>query len=429
VEKARATTPPKPPDDIEQSRYFPHIGWVAMHSALAKPDEDVFLLWKCSPYGAKSHSHAGQNAFVLSAFGKPLAIASGYYDYYGSPHHYGWTRQTKANNGILVDGAGQAEREGAGKVERYLSDSCGGWGGGFTYARGDAAGVYQGKLTKALRHVAKLDARTFVIADDLQAPAPATFSWLLHAFEKMALDEKRGEIVCSLGDARLSARILAPQDVTIEQSDRFDPPPLRDQAIATRGKPNRPDQYHASATTRQKSKSGAFLARLLAGKGAGPKVGGERVEDSADAVCAAWDDEAGRWIVMMRRRGAQGEVRFEEARLSGEFAALRLEGGKVARFLVSEAQALSWSKEEVFASPSPASACISRDASGTWRIGLGAGQAGAPLSFRAPAGAPAAGRFLPERLGEPRKAEVRLSDGKLVVSHPGDGGTILLGGR
>jgi hypothetical protein len=245
----------------------------------------------------------------------------------------------------------------------------------------------------------------------------------------MALDEKRGEIVCSLGDARLSARILAPQDVTIEQSDRFDPPPLRDQAIATRGKPNRPDQYHASATTRQKSKSGAFLARLLAGKGAGPKVGGERAEDSADAVCAAWDDEAGRWIVMMRRRGAQGEVRFEEARLSGEFAALRLEGGKVGRFLVSEAQALSWSQEEVFASPSPVSACLSRDASGTWRIGLGAGQAGASLAFRAPAGVPAAGRFLPERLGEPRKAEVRLSDGKLVVSHPGDGGTILLGGR
>ena len=136
--------------------------------------------------------------------------------------------------------------------ECYLSDSAPGWGGGFTYARGDAAGVYEGRLTKALRHVVKLDARTFVIVDDLEAPAPATFSWLLHALEKMSLDEERAEIVSTNGEAKLCATVLVPRGAELAQSSTFDPPPLREKAIATRGKPNRPDHFKQPSDDKSK---------------------------------------------------------------------------------------------------------------------------------------------------------------------------------
>jgi len=63
----------------EKANYFKDVGWVAMHSDFADLDNDVFLLFKSSPYASISHSHAHQNAFHISVGGKALCIASGYY--------------------------------------------------------------------------------------------------------------------------------------------------------------------------------------------------------------------------------------------------------------------------------------------------------------------------------------------------------------
>jgi len=428
AEGARAQARPKAPDDIEQSRYFRDIGWVAMHTALAEPDEDVFLLWKCSPYGGQSHSHADQNAFVLSAFGKPLVIASGYYDAYGSPHHKGWTRQTRANNCILVDGRGQASRAGRGRVACYLSDAAAGWGGGFTYACGDAVNVYEKRLTRAIRHVAKLGPRTYVIADDLAAPAAAEYSWLLHARSEMALDRDAATIVSADEPAVLRATVLAPAGVSLSQSGRFDPPPVRTKAVATRGKPNRPDQYHVTATTAAKAKTGAFLVRLTVGKTGEARTvrPGADVEDTQRATCASWEDRSGTWLVMVRRGVSPGTVRFEKARLAGEFAALRIERGEVTRLLVANATGLWWDGERRFAATAPASASLGADAARRWRIGLAAAERPVRVSLRVPSGAPDAGVFIAERQTTARPADVKRSGADVVVAHAGDGGTVIL---
>jgi hypothetical protein len=280
--------------------------------------------------------------------------------------------------------------------------------------------------------VVKLDGRTFVVADDLEAPTPAKFSWLLHAFEKMALDEESAEIVSTSGEAKLCARVLAPGGAELAQSNGFDPQPLRKKVIATRGKPNRPDHYHASASTRERSKTGAFIVRLMVDNGASRRTRRERADESPHAVTAAWEDEGGRWVVIVRRRpGRQGAairgIRFDEVRLAGEFAALRVERGEVTRFLVSEATDLRWGKEALFTSAVPASASLARDATRNWCVGLAGVRRRMRLSLRAPAGATARARFFPERLGEPRKAEVKLSGGKLLITHPGEGGTVVLG--
>jgi len=89
----------KSPKDLPNSRVFYDVGWVAMHSNISEPDHDTFLLFKSSPYGSVSHSHADQNAFTIMKGGDALAISSGYYGpAYGAPHHSRWTRTTKANN-------------------------------------------------------------------------------------------------------------------------------------------------------------------------------------------------------------------------------------------------------------------------------------------------------------------------------------------
>ena len=68
-----------------------------------------------------SHGHQDQNAFALAAYGEPLAIPSGYYNFWGSLHHFGWTQQTKAKCAITFDG-GKGQPRGAqykGKVAHF----------------------------------------------------------------------------------------------------------------------------------------------------------------------------------------------------------------------------------------------------------------------------------------------------------------------
>jgi len=95
--KAGPPRPVKPPVDLDGSRYLADIGWVAVHSALGSAENDVWALFKSSRFGSFSHSHGDQNTFQLNAYGRALLIDSGYYPWYGSPHHALWYRQTNPN--------------------------------------------------------------------------------------------------------------------------------------------------------------------------------------------------------------------------------------------------------------------------------------------------------------------------------------------
>ena len=66
------------------------MGIAALHQDPADPDE-AYILLKSSPYGAWSHIYADQNSFYIQAFGRALAIQSGFYPHYGHPHHTTWT--------------------------------------------------------------------------------------------------------------------------------------------------------------------------------------------------------------------------------------------------------------------------------------------------------------------------------------------------
>ncbi|MCP5118795.1 MAG: DUF4962 domain-containing protein, partial [bacterium] len=137
---------PVAPAGGRTSRFLPNIGWVAMHSALGDAENDVWALFKSSRFGSFSHSHGDQNTFQLHAYGQALAIDSGYYPSYGSPHHSLWTRQTRAHNGVLVNGRGQPpfNWNAAGRVEHYEELD------GVTIARGQAARAYNLPMRKSV---------------------------------------------------------------------------------------------------------------------------------------------------------------------------------------------------------------------------------------------------------------------------------------
>ncbi|MGC9316474.1 MAG: DUF4962 domain-containing protein [Armatimonadota bacterium] len=244
------TVEAKPPRDIPQARVFPDIGLAALHSDLADPARDVYLLMRSSPYGSVSHSHASQNAFAIGAYGEALAISSGYYQLYGCPHHAQWTWETRAHNSILVDGEGQVKRSprSRGRIVAFDTQDE------YAYTVGDATEAYGGRLERFLRRVLFIRPDTFVICDELAGAGEATYQWLLHAREEMALDEDAGTVVISSGDARLLTRLLRPEGLSFSQMEGFPVEPEREAA----------DQYHFTADTGEPAEEAVFHSVLTA---------------------------------------------------------------------------------------------------------------------------------------------------------------------
>jgi len=267
-----------PPTKLPGSRWLRDIGWVAMHSALGDAENDVWALFKSSRYGSISHSHADQNSFQLNAYGEPLLIDSGYYPWYGSPHHILWTRRTRAHNAILVNGRGQGNfsMEARGTVESYRHT------GKLTLVRAEAGAAYnvplsEGTLNQWSEHLrgsppsmepeVLLARRTLAFAgskdhpwlavhDYLETAGPATFDYLLHALEKMELDQEKGTIQVQSGRARLQVYLIADAGLSFSQSGKFDPPPGDRYEGAA-------EQWHFSAGTAEPRKRIKFLALFI----------------------------------------------------------------------------------------------------------------------------------------------------------------------
>ncbi|MFO7902165.1 MAG: DUF4962 domain-containing protein [Pirellulaceae bacterium] len=239
--------PAQTPTDIPNARAFNSVGWAGLHSDVSDPQHDTCLIFKSSPYGSVSHSHADQNAFAIMKGGHALAIPSGYYGpSYGKPHHAQWTRSTKANNCILVNGEGQKIRSAAaeGAIVDFEDRP------GYCYVAGDATPAYTGKLREWVRHILFLRPGLFLLLDEIEAPRPSQFQWMLHAFEKMNLANTR--ITSQRQDATLDVHLACPQELVLSQSSQFDTP--YNQGIPPAYHEQVADHWHVTAETVNKTR-------------------------------------------------------------------------------------------------------------------------------------------------------------------------------
>jgi hypothetical protein len=237
------------PADIPQSRVFNDVGLVAMHSRMDDPDNNVTMLFKSNPFGAISHNHASQNAFVIEAYGEALAISSGSRQLHGSSHHREWMWHTKAHNSILVDNEGQVirQRSSRGKIIHYEDT------GEYVYTVGDATEAYGGRLNRFHRHVIFVRPDCFVIIDDLKTSGKAsTFQWLLHSPTEIKVDRSTHLMVNQSGNVRLTSRFLTPGDLEYHQHSGFTPQVVDPEEMT--------NQYHLTVSTKEPSASKKFVA-------------------------------------------------------------------------------------------------------------------------------------------------------------------------
>jgi len=248
--------PSKAPTDVPNSRVFRSVGWAGLHSDVSDPANDTCLIFKSSPYGSVSHSHADQNTFAIMKGGTALAIPSGYYGpSYGKPHHAEWTRSTKANNCILVNGEGQKIRSAAanGRIVEFKDAP------GYTYVAGDATPAYMGKLKKWVRHILFLRPGLFLLLDEIVAPVASQYQWKLHAFEKMDIEGNR--VTSRRRGATLDVHLAGSHRLHLTQTDQFDTP--YNYGIPGAYHQDKPNHWHVCAEVQEKASAvriGAVMA-------------------------------------------------------------------------------------------------------------------------------------------------------------------------
>ena len=251
------TLKPREPKDLPPGRVFPSVGLAAIHTALGDRDNDVTFLLRSSPFGSVSHGHADQNAFVIEAFGRGLALATGYYPWYGSPHHYQWTRATRSVNSVLVDGEGQVVRswQATGEITAFEI------GSGYDYIEGEAGRAYSDRLERFRRHVVHVRPGTFILFDDLVAPKAATFQWLLHAHDRIGVEGR--VLTVRREPAAMKVHMLLPRQLDISQTDKYDPEPEDEKVKGIKWQKT----WHLTASTMEPAAAGQFLAVLMVHRG------------------------------------------------------------------------------------------------------------------------------------------------------------------
>lgn len=299
--------------DLPLARLFPSIGFVAMRTDLQDYDNDVGLLFQSNPFGLISHHLNAQNAFLLEAYSEPLAISSGYYDYYGSPHHLGWTRETKAHCAITFDGGKGQKRDSrsVGNITRFHTDRD------FDCAVGEAGAAYDGQLTRSRRSIVHVRPGIFVIYDENDAPEPRIIEFNLHAPSPFHFDESAQTAGVTLPKAALQVHFFADRPWKFTASDRFDAPPPQS--------PKYPDQHHFRAAETAPVKQSRLLTVLCPIRNGDTAALPDIRPIRTDKVRGVkfLNPDGGRTVVVFALDADASEIEFADLRRNGRILAVR----------------------------------------------------------------------------------------------------------
>jgi hypothetical protein len=210
--------------EFANSILFPSVGWSAMHSSLSDRGR-VSVYFKSSPLGSFNHSHADQNSFVIHAHGRVLAMDSGYYDYYNSPHWRDWYKQTRAHNAITYDGGqgqslgdtGMGTKSKAGRITRFVQ------GNNYDLVTGDAASAFGIPLSTAKRTLIFFKPTTVVVVDEISGPSPRLWEWNLHTPASLVKFEAGYKL--AIDDAEMCVNISSPESLSLRAEAGYNPKP------------------------------------------------------------------------------------------------------------------------------------------------------------------------------------------------------------
>lgn len=273
------------PGPLTQARRFAEIGQTVMHTDVENPAESMTVFFRSSPYGANGHMHANQNCFNIGYKGNRVFYSTGYYTSFADPHSISSYKHTRAHNGILINGRGQAYgHEGYGWLKRYAHGKT------ISYVCGDATMAYRptvnqqwasliqqklvdeggmnvsdhfgdGKLKRYERHLAFVRPGLVVVYDVLDAETANSWTSLLHTYQQSSLSSDGLLTYEQPGGFYARAVVRGSGELKPFLTDQFASPAV-DFKQKFRGTPN---QWHASWSSVSKSPSFRFFSLIQVG--------------------------------------------------------------------------------------------------------------------------------------------------------------------
>jgi hypothetical protein len=147
----------------------------------------------------------------------------------------------------------------------------------YDYIAGDATPAYGNRLKKAWRHAVfvKGPQPFIVLYDELVAPQPAKFQFMLHALSAFTVDAQAARLRVNQPKASVEVAYLSPVPLTFAQTDGFKPAPTREF----------PNHWHVEAgTTEARGELGLITVLVPQRAGARPVWEAKRSDDAGAAV-------------------------------------------------------------------------------------------------------------------------------------------------
>jgi hypothetical protein len=308
------------PESIPQDIAFNGVGWAALHSDILNPENDLMILFKSSPYGSVSHSHADQNGFAIMKGGKALANPSGArYPQHQSPFHFEYTNLTVAHNTLLINGKGQIDRSASanGRIVDFKSTAHLG------YVAGDAQKCYGDQLDYYKRHVIMIRPSVILIIDDLSGPEPFSVDWLMHGREEMILDKHKQQIISSRKGESMKTQLITPGKLNFAMTNEWPFDPKKDYPMVTAPRPVK--EWHFSASTASKSRNHRIAAIMLVKENDQYPECALKEEDNQVHLSGQFSDESWSGIIRMSDNDRQPLLVLEYHPASGEKETIRIE--------------------------------------------------------------------------------------------------------
>ncbi len=214
-------------------------GMISIRTDVAHPERSLAVLARCSRYAASSHQHADQGNFALLAGNQALLVPSGSFGYlFGENHHRGWTRQTIAQNCLMIDRTGQPRdvADAFGTILDFQDD------GTVAAACFDLTRVYPGLTGYRRRLHFDRSSGLLTVTDDVTAPQPVVADFRLHSYAEPVPCDDGIAIVREKGRAEIIVTCDAGIPV-YSMTDRFTPPDGGEDFTPAGNRPM-PDEFH-----------------------------------------------------------------------------------------------------------------------------------------------------------------------------------------
>lgn len=248
--------------NLPMAQMSKEVGVAALHTDVTNTSKDIMVAMRSSPFGAYGHILSDQNTFNILVGGKRLFYRTGYKVAMDDPHRLGWSKHTKSQNGVLINGQGQPySAESYGYFSRFLQ------GEQLAYIKGDASNAYQSVetkedygLTKFYRHIVLLKQGIVVIYDELEAEADAEWSWLIHSLKNMTIDETHHTFTSTIDNAKGVGKLWSSQPLTWTLTDKFEVAAVQYRNYKGMKTKNYVDQWHLKAINKVKTSKMRFLS-------------------------------------------------------------------------------------------------------------------------------------------------------------------------